>query len=109
MPSPESVALALRRIARRAVLRRTENDVNTDVTVWAMLRGGTPVTLVGGLQQAQRTITISVQEIADTSWPGPPRDNDLIQIDGAWMTQQGPADARYVGARLAFYVINLRG
>ncbi len=82
--------------------------VFTEVTCVAFVRGYRPDELVGEIQQGDREVRISNDEIAAASWPGPPRKGDRVTIDGKVWTVQA-VDPRKVRETVAMHVITVRG
>jgi len=90
-------------------LRRIATGVAPiDVAVFGFISGASSADPAPGVQQQQREIRISNREIAETSWPGPPRINDRITVGSASYTIE-VVDTRPIGGVVALHIMTVRG
>lgn len=69
---------------QQVVLRRLTGTglTPTDVTLFAVVRGYQPQDLVGMIAEGDRRVIMGNKAIVAASWPGPPKRDDQIVIDG---------------------------
>lgn len=110
MGAASKIALALKKYGRDMKLRRRigTTATYTDVMVKGTDRGYKPDELTGQLQQGDRRITISNEEIATQNWPGPPKKGDFLVIDGTSTAVQG-AEPKYLGNTVLAHILWVRG
>jgi hypothetical protein len=83
----DSIVGALQRFGRDMILRRVTLGPNSqqiplDVVVKAVSKAVSDDKLIGSNVQYSFEITVTNSEIAAAQWPGPPRKNDKIVMDG---------------------------
>jgi hypothetical protein len=107
---PTPTRRQLLRTGQQVTLRRMAGSTATDVACTAVVRGYAPQELApgSGLQQGDRMVIITTDEIAAASWPGPPRKGDRVVIASATTTVQA-VETRYLGAAIDRYVLAVRG
>jgi hypothetical protein len=108
----DKIADALRRFGRPVTLRRNSysgaTPTPTDVTVYAYVKGAAPSELIGKLKQFKSDVVISNREIAAATWPGPPKADDFLVIDGRPRTVVS-VEPKYLGGEILVYAINVSG
>jgi hypothetical protein len=108
----ETIADVIDRQGQTITLRRLTGtqQIPFDVTVKAVARGYKPTDLIAGsgIVQGDRMVTISSREIDARQWPGPPRRNDKVIIDGFTINVEA-VESRQLGEDLAMYVMQVRG
>lgn len=114
MSVADSISGALTRFGRPMTLRRETLapggvKIPLDVEVYGTADGWVPKSLVGSLAQGERMIVISDREIADRQWPGPPQQNDRMQIDGRWVTVVGGVESKYLGPTVLVHILKVTG
>ncbi len=113
MSVSSSISGALQRFGRPMVLRRQTLgpgglQVPLDVTVYGRAKNYDPAELIGGIAQGDSEITFTNAEIAAAQWPGPPRQNDKIVVDGKVRNVEG-VEPKYLGSEVLVYVCRVRG
>lgn len=113
MSVADSISAALKKFGRQMTLRRmtlnADNSIsNTDVTVYGHSIGNTAAHLVDGINQGVTIIQISNAEIAAASWPGPPRQNDVVILDGR-NTRVQSSEPKYLGAAVLVHEMTVKG
>lgn len=113
MSVAESIAGALQRFGRQMTLRRNQIgpggvQIPLDVVVYGTPKNYAADELVGQLVQGDTEVTITNTEIAAAQWPGPPRANDKIIIDGKTRTIKG-VEPKYLGTEILVYVCQVTG
>ena len=92
MLTPERITALIAQFGQPVTLQRLTGASTTlvhhDVVCQAIVRGYEPIQLIGSITQGDRQVAISNAEIADTQWPGPPRNGDRCVIDGRTTTIQ---------------------
>lgn len=105
-----SVDRSLARSGQAAVLRRLTgtgaDQVPTDVTLRAFIRGYAPADLAQGLPQGASEAIISNTEIAAAGWPGPPRKDDRLIANGITRIVEA-CETRRKGEAIAMHVLHL--
>lgn len=110
MSVAESISGALRRFGRQMTLRRPQPSPTPaiDVTVFGRTKGFASQPLAGELREGETEVTITNAEIAAASWPGPPRVNDIVVIDGKTRTVFA-VEPKYLGSEVLVFVMKVRG
>lgn len=108
-----SISGALQRFGRPMVLRRLAPGPNglqipLDVTIYGTPKNYRPDELVNGITQGDTEVTLTNAEIAAAQWPGPPRKNDKIVIDGKTRNIEA-VEPKYLGTEILVYVCQVRG
>jgi hypothetical protein len=71
--------------------------------------GGRGDELIGTRTEKTLLVTISDREIAAEGWPGPPRKDDVLVIDGRGYTLQDDADTRKDGEVVLAHFLTVAG
>jgi hypothetical protein len=114
MSAAAKIATALKKHGRSMTLRRRIGTTTTynDVSVKGTTKGYKPAELLGGLQQGDRYVTISHEEIAGKPWPGPqvesPKKGDFLIIDGTTTAVLG-VETKYLKTDILAHVLSVRG
>lgn len=111
MSAASKVAKAVRKYGRTMLLRRRVGTTSsyTDVPVRAISEGYKPDELVGGLQQGDRHVTFTNDELSKQSaFVGPPKKGDFIVVDGVQTAIQGVETMR-LGDDVLAHVAWVRG
>lgn len=109
-----SVTAAIAKYGRTMTLRRiavnsaTGAQTPTDVTLKGSPRGYKAVEIQGTIFQGDTQIRISDADIAAAAWPGPPRKDDQILLDGRTTTIIS-VESRYFGSVVLVHVCQVRG
>lgn len=98
---------------QQVILRRLDaltgtSLTQTDVTLFAVVRGYQPQQLVGNIAEGDRRVIIGNKAILAAEWPGPPRRNDRVVIDGK-ETNIIACDTANVGGEIVRHDIQVRG
>ena len=93
-------AITLRRIAT--------GQAPVDLSCTAVVRDYRPHELVGSLDQGDRQVIITNDEIVAAAWPGPPRRNDRVVMDAGVFTVQAVNTAQ-LGATIIRHTMTVRG
>lgn len=114
MTVADSISGALRRFGRPMVLRRLSKGpgalmVPLDVTVYGRSKNYAANELIGGIVAGDSEVTITNAEIAAAQWPGPPRKDDRIIIDGKPRTLSVNPEPKYLGTDVLVYVCRVTG
>ncbi len=110
--SAADFAAEMREHGEEMTLRRMPS---TDVTVWGKCfqpKGGArgdPVAGASSARQATLNVKISEAEIADASWPGPPRHGDRLIIGTRHYILEGDADTRSDGGVTLGHFLVVKG
>jgi hypothetical protein len=107
--TPQSIAAFIARHGRTITLKRLAADgelVEFEIDAMAcQLTGQAAVQLVGVLGQDEVAFVVEARSLALAIWPTPPRKGDQIVDRGKTRTLSRNAEARSLGADVAFYVI----
>lgn len=90
MVTVAQVRTAIRREGEPVLIRRIATNVAPVLlNCCGVLKDYKSDELVNGVNQGDRKLIISNWEIEDQGWPGPPRRNDQVVVDGKTYTIQG--------------------
>lgn len=104
MPTPTSVARQIIRRGQPLTLRRVGQP---DLLVSGQVRGYSAIELAGNIQQGDREVRISNQEI-DAGWPSFPIRTDKVIINGLQTTVQS-VETRFIRGVPALHILQVRG
>lgn len=95
---------------QQVVLRRLTGTclMPTDVTLFAVVRGYQPQQLVGNVAEGDRRVIIGNKAILAAGWPGPPKPDDQVVIDGR-STNIIAAPSITLDGEIVRYDIQVRG
>jgi hypothetical protein len=112
MSVADSISAALLRFGRPMTLRRPTltNGILAyqDVTVFGHSKGNAPSSLVQSVTQGTTFVTISNKQIADSGWPGPPQNMDILLFDSR-RTIVLSVEPKYLGTSVLVYELEVKG
>lgn len=113
MSVADSIYGALLRFGRPMTLRRIVKDregrrEQVEVTVRGVSKGMKTSALIGDQREGDTVVTITNQEIVSDEWPGPPRVNDQIVVDGRPRTIYA-VEPKYLGETILVFEMQVRG
>lgn len=89
-------------------LRRLATPTDIDVTVYGRTKGYTPEEIGGGIIAGDVEVTFTNAEIAAAGWPGPPKRNDKMVIDGRLRNIEF-VDPKFLGTSVLAFFCQVRG
>lgn len=95
-------------VLRRLTLAAGAVQFPSDVTVYGVAKNFAPHELVGGIIQGDSQITVTNAEIEAAQWPGPPKTNDKIIVDGVTRNVQA-VESKYLSDEILVHVCQVRG
>ena len=99
------IAKVMRKVGRPMELRRTGVP---DVTVYGTTDGAVVSRLLGIITETGTHVIFSNAEIAAATWPGPPKKEDRIIVDGA-PYKIAAVEPKYLGAEILVFVCQIVG
>lgn len=108
-----SIYGALTRFGRQMTLRRKHLAAGgvlqpLDVVVYGTIKNYAPQELIGTIVQGDSEVIVTDTEIGERQWPGPPRANDYIIVDGVEKTVKA-VETKYLGVDKLVYKLQVRG
>lgn len=91
--SRSAFAIAFDTRGETVILRRISGQSNIDATARAIIQGLMPEELVAGINQAERTVFLSAEDLEAAGFPEPPRTQDRIIMRGGKMMNISSVDA----------------
>ncbi|HEX4302836.1 MAG TPA: hypothetical protein VHZ78_08580 [Rhizomicrobium sp.] len=108
MSAAESISSALKNFGRPMVLRRGLVSGTGEVTVYGTTDGAMISRLVGSVVQSESHVIFSDAEILAATWPGPPKINDQMVIDGKTKTIDA-YEPKFLGTVLLVHLCRVKG
>lgn len=105
MPSVRSTAAMVEREGDPIVIKRASTP---DLNTIGFIRNYDPAELVEDIIQGDRQVIISNEDIVAQGWPGPPRRNDQIMIEGKTTTVTHVKSIRFRGDTIR-HDVSVRG